>query len=1151
LAGDRLTGSDKRALVLWVAGGILGFVFAQKYFFRAFPEASVNFQVSREEALARAQKFVTGLGENVSGYKSSIVFAVDNDACASNGIPECAKIYLEREVGLREANRLMSSELNIWFWEVRFFKPLQEEEFEVRVSPSGQIVGYDHKIEEARAGPSLERAAAETAAQNYLTSKLGIDLKSWDVLPEEANSKKKPNRLDWEFTWEKHGFRAKDAPYRLQVSLHGDRIGGSEEFLKVPEAWQRSFSRLRSGNNTLALVFTVPYIALLAVAVWMAIRFTKRGQTSWRGAILLGLAVAGLLFLQNLNDWPHWASSYDTNQPYANFIATKLTLALLFSVLTALTVTLVLPSAEPLYRASQPERMRLSRAFTLRGLRSKEFFSAAVVGVSMAAAHIGYVVAFYVVASKYGAWAPQELNFDDSVNTAFPWISGAAIGLLASTNEEFTFRLFAIPFFKRISGSRWIAVIVPAFLWSFLHSNYPQEPAYIRGIEIGLVGIVAGMVMLRWGIVATLIWHYTVDASLVGLLLMRSNNLYFKVSGAVVAAAALAPLAFACISYLTRGGFETEEDLLNRAVPAPEIDFSEEPAVATAETKSTRYEALAPAMIAFLTVCALAGGVLVWRLKPEAIGDYLKLSVDARSARARGDEILRQHHVDPNSYLHSAALENVADPIRNEYLRQRVGIAGINAIYANQIPGALWRVRYFRDGQPEEYAVILRPDGELHSIHHTLAEEAPGASLTKEEARTRAEKFLAEERKIDLKDWMLVEPSSEKKPHRIDHSLTWQQNTPLDTSAASAANAADHAYARIDVQVLGDEATNYRTYIKIPDEWVRKQTELTPLRTVVNYAIPGLFFAGLGIAGLIVFLMNLKSEAARAIPWKRMGFWALWGLCGFLLVFAFGNKIVELLDSYDTANPLKFTYAEITIAVLLGAPFVFGAIALSFGMAWFYAARAFGAERLPGWVGMPVKYYRDAFCLGLGGSAALLGLQRLLAVASPHWPTVHRALPASFGQAFDAILPAVSFTGGALQYGLRLTGIVAAVTAFMAAYVRHPGVRILLLLFGALSITPGNWGSPADLAKQFLTQLILLSVVALGVRYVMRFNILGCFLVVAGTSLLGGAAELLSQPDSFYRVNGYAVLAALVLLFAWPLTAWRMHGSANTVQGLN
>src|SRR5438105_5872287 len=61
----------------------------------AFPEASVNFQVSREEALARARTFITGLGENIGGYKSSIIFDVDEDA----------KVYLERQLGLSEANR--------------------------------------------------------------------------------------------------------------------------------------------------------------------------------------------------------------------------------------------------------------------------------------------------------------------------------------------------------------------------------------------------------------------------------------------------------------------------------------------------------------------------------------------------------------------------------------------------------------------------------------------------------------------------------------------------------------------------------------------------------------------------------------------------------------------------------------------------------------------------------------------------------------------------------------------------------------------------------------------------------------------------------------------------------------------------------------
>ena len=126
--GNRLTGADKRALILWVLLGVVGLVFAHRYFFRAFPEASVDFKVSRAEALTRAKKFVGSLGEDVSGYQSAIVFDVDDNA----------KTYLEREVGLKQANQLMSSELNIWYWNVRFFRPQQEEEFYVRVSPGGR-----------------------------------------------------------------------------------------------------------------------------------------------------------------------------------------------------------------------------------------------------------------------------------------------------------------------------------------------------------------------------------------------------------------------------------------------------------------------------------------------------------------------------------------------------------------------------------------------------------------------------------------------------------------------------------------------------------------------------------------------------------------------------------------------------------------------------------------------------------------------------------------------------------------------------------------------------------------------------------------------------------------------------------------------------
>jgi len=41
-------------------------------------------------------------------------------------------------------------------------------------------------------------------------------------------------------------------------------------------------------------------------------------------------------------------------------------------------------------------------------------------------------------------------------------------------------------------------------------------------------------------------------------------------------------------------------------------------------------------------------------------------------------------------------------------------------------------------------------------------------------------------------------------------------------------------------------------------------------------------------------------------------------------------------------------------------------------------------------------------------------------------------------------------------------------------------------------------------------------------------------------ALLGGAVEMVSQSNGFYRSQGHLVLAALVLLLAWPLVAWRM-----------
>ena len=1132
MAEDRLTGSDKRILALWILCGIVGALFAQKYFFRAFPEASVDFKVSRSEAQSRAKQFIEGLGQSLAGYQSTIVFNVD----------ENAKTYLERELGLQQANRLMSGELDIWYWDVRFFRPQQEEEFLVRVSPAGQVVGYEHKIEEARGAQSLDRDDAVAAAETFARVKLGLDLSQWEFLQAEANSKSRPNRTDWSFTWERKGFKAKEAPYRMQVSVQGDQIGGSQEYLQVPEAWVRSYEHLRSTNNFYEEIALVPYGFLLGAALWLGVTLWRQGKTGWGTALKIGAVVTVLYYLMELNEWGSVRADYDTHFTYGSFLIQKLFWMLLAAVGTAFTISLVYPGGEPLYRASQPLRMRLTKAFSVRGIRSKEFFCAAVVGICLAAAHIGFIVAFYMVGSRFGVWAPQDIKYSDIVNTPFPWIAGVAIGVLASTNEEFTFRLFAIPFMQKLTGSRVLAVILPAFFWSFLHSNYPQEPGYIRGIEIGIMGMVAGLVMLRWGIVATLIWHYTVDASLVGLLLIRSDNLYFKISGVIVGLAAVVPLAISGVLYLARGRFETVDDLLNQAEPAPEISLARQPVAEQTAPSAKRYDALTPSTLGFLGACVIVGGLLAWRLNREHIGDYLELSVDRVTVTVRADAVMREHGLDPNSYRKAAQMVDTTDPVTNEFLRRRMPVPEINKIYSTRIPGALWRVRYFRDSQPEEFGVTLKPDGSLHGFWHILAEAAKGANLPKEEAQAIAEKFLTEEKNIDLNGWKLVEANSDKRPNRTDHTLIWQQDAPLDPQNASE-NSSDHAYARMSLTVLGDQPANYRTYIKIPEEFARRQEEQGAARILVLVGQICLAI-GLVVSVLVFFFKRLRVQPAVRVPWRRLFLWGFVGVCGFLVNFCFGDRIPVLFAQYQTSIPLRIYLGSTAVGILLVGAFLCGAITLLFGLAWSFAARAFGEEQMPGWLGMPAAYYRDAFWVGLGGSALLMGIRRLLDFVSPWWPTLHRGVSASFGESYDAIFPGIGVIGSVVFRALLAVGILLLGGAFLGAELRVRWLR-LVLFFAVAAAMVTSWGSPADFLKQSLAMAVLLAVVVFGIRRVVRFNLLGLFLIVACTGLISAASGLILQPDAFYRTNGYGILLAVVVLLAWPLVAWRTNGQAT------
>jgi hypothetical protein len=120
--------------------------------------------------------------------------------------------------------------------------------------------------------------------------------------------------------------------------------------------------------------------------------------------------------------------------------------------------------------------------------------------------------------------------------------------------------------------------------------------------------------------------------------------------------------------------------------------------------------------------------------------------------------------------------------------------------------------------------------------------------------------------------------------------------------------------------------------------------------------------------------------------------------------------------------------------------------------------------------------------------------------------------------------------------------VIALIGGFIAAHCKSPAVRAALFVLGSLAMV-GDWGSPADFAKQWMARAVFLAIVVFGVSRVARLNLLGYFLVLAIPALLLGAVELLSQPNAFYRQQGAICLGALAVLLIWPLAGWL---TANT-----
>jgi GNAT superfamily N-acetyltransferase len=531
--------------LLGVTGAIVFFTFYE----RALPSASVDVTISRSQAGEIATDYLRQIGDVPQDYKFALSFSGDSSPL----------YYLQRTLGVEESNKRMAQEeWPLYYWIARWFKPMEKEEFYVYLTPDGEFLGINHVIKEDAPGADISQDEAGIIAESFLSEFAGWDSSNWEQV-EAASEARSGGRVDHTFEWKSRMFSAGDSELRYTITVQGDQVGYVDSWIKVPEAFTRKYA---SERDRAGFLNGVAYFLGLLVFLVAGVFGIAMVRPDGRRALWPALLVAGVSLGAYLNFMPLYPLSYGTTQDYTLFWVMGIVGAIVSTFFYFALVLAAWMGGQALSKLAWPRRDRILARGPERWLA---FSRSAWRGLMIGGLQMGYVVLFYMLTSRYlGWWSPVTAEYSNLFATPFPFLYAFDIGLSAALTEELLFRMIGIAFFLWVFRNKqvWLALLIPGVLWSFAHSSYVTYPIYVRGVELTVVALFLGFVFLKFDLFTTIMSHFTYNMMVVGIILLRSRESYYQMSGWVVVLTLALPLV--------PGLFWTLKRFLSKKTPLPE-----------------------------------------------------------------------------------------------------------------------------------------------------------------------------------------------------------------------------------------------------------------------------------------------------------------------------------------------------------------------------------------------------------------------------------------------------------------------------------------------------------------------------------------------------------------------------------------------------
>jgi len=866
-------------------------------------DISLNHKEAKEEAI----QYLKSRGWDISGYTYAIKF---NKIYGNWGYNPS---WWFETAGNKDKDQIdvINKLAGHHRWKMRWFKPLQKEEFRISYTKDGALAYFEHFVSDSLAGDTLPQSIAYNLAKMFLKNMPSIGYVENDWKSTVKTIENKPNRLEHYFQWEhtKHTFGDGDYTIRMSIRIRDNKVVRYNRWLEETQEIMYEYQTLgwlSSFFDSLedSMFFLTAFIAMLFALFYFKV------SSNWKLASYIAAFIVSLKIISVALELPTAMFDFDSEDPFWGAATGWILPTITFSSLIGFIIMLFTTALDKLYRKLFPNFISIKHLLNPIAFTSKHFFNNYIIGIRSGLIAIAISSIFYFLVDKSGHYIAYAYLDYNKILSAIPLVYIFVDNIFNAWMLVIGTALINIIIYQ-LTKIRWLAIVIAAAIASLEPSLFYTDPIYLSIIGLFIIACIGGFIFFRYGILSFAIYAITYFCIHDVILLLFTNQIYNIVTGVIIIVLLLFPAIYSILHYLKYKTTTSADSLLNSAESFPEIATSLPINPVLEHPSNTKW---AFALLILGMFCLLIPN-------NDELQNAWKFTV------SRDDAITSAANIIEKKYDGKVSDYNVATAIwDNEigqggwgvyyspfflsmnkrdhdlgYYKQHVGRKGLLELAEKyNTPFTSWAVRYYKKDHKEYYTLKIHPQNKDNAIMYThyIPDSTNLPSLSKDAAETLALNNL--EQNLSAKNLKFDGYSETIEESRLDHSFSYKKEILFENGFS----AIQKFWSGVRGNILG----SYNSGIHTPEEWDREYDVFGILMILCTYGTLVLWIITMIISTYYLIYNTIKTK--YAISWKLIiGFMLL---ISFMCITTFVNKLSPVtMGFYNQTSWASFLLEKI------------------------------------------------------------------------------------------------------------------------------------------------------------------------------------------------------------------------------------------------